>query len=277
MQGNHKKTFTRCSQAENAWALLYQWFATPLGMEVLKFEKKNMNALLSNLFGYHLLLLGSPYHVDGIKDSRVSRRAVMDITGDHKTICDAQFSGSPEMLPVHPDTLDVVVLPHILEFSESPHDVLREVDRSLVAEGHVLIVGFNPFSFWMLWRWMFGWRKHLPWCGHFISTTRLKDWLALLGYECVETRYFFHRPPLQHKGILNRLSVIEKITARIMPWLGGAYVLVARKKVSTLTPIRPRWRARQKLNAGLVEPVSRVHGAFTKTGKTIVSRILKQQ
>lgn len=265
MQGNKKKRFTRCKRDENAWKALYQWFATPLGEEVLSLEKKHMNQLLSNLFGYHLLLMGSPHHVDSIRDSRVSRRAIMDITGENKAVCDGQFSGHPEMLPVSVDTLDVVVLPHILEFSESPHDVLREVDGSLIAEGHVVILGFNPLGFWTIWRWLFGWRKQLPWCGHFISTTRVKDWLALLGYESIETRYFFHRPPFQHKGILGRIVILEKMTAKILPWLGGAYVLVARKKVSTLTPIRPRWRARQKLQAGLVEPVSRIHGSMKKT------------
>lgn len=261
MQGNQKK-FTRCHKDKNVWQDLYQWFKTPLGEELLRLEKVHTNELLSNLFGYHLLLLGSPHFVEGIKDSRVSRRAVMDITGVNERTCDGQFSGCPECLPVSSDVLDVMVLPHILEFSESPHEVLREVERSLVPEGHVVILGFNPFSLWNIWRWLFSWRKQLPWCGGFISTTRLKDWLALLGFECLETQYFFYRPPLQHKGVLNKLFIFEKLVSKILPWFGGTYVLVARKKVSTLTPIRPRWRTQQKLRAGLVEPVSRVKGSI---------------
>jgi SAM-dependent methyltransferase len=261
MQGN-QKIFTRCNKNDNVWEELYQWFKTPLGEEVHRLENDYMNKLLSNLFGYHLLLLGSPHFVEGIMDSRVSRRAVMDITGVNRRTCDAQFSGNPENLPICSDVLDVMVLPHILEFSESPHEVLREVERSLVAEGHVVIIGFNPFSWWIIWRWVFSWRKQIPWCGSFISITRIKDWLALLGFECLETQYFFYRPPLQHKGILNRLYIFEKITSKIMPWFGGAYVLVARKKVSTLTPIRPRWRTRQKLRSGLVEPISRIKGSI---------------
>ena len=261
MQGN-QKIFTRCNKEGNVWNHLYQWFKTPLGKEVHRLEKTYMNKLLSNLFGYHLLLLGSPDFVEGIKDSRVSRRAVMDITGVNSPTCDGQFTGNPESLPVCSDVLDVMVLPHILEFSESPHDVLREVERCLVPEGHVVIIGLNPFSWWIIWRWIFSWRKQIPWCGNFISTTRIKDWLALLGFEYLETKYFFYRPPLQHKSILNKLFIFEKITSKVTPWFGGAYILVARKKVSTLTPIRPRWRTRQKIRAGLVEPISRIKGSI---------------
>jgi SAM-dependent methyltransferase len=158
---------------------------------------------------------------------------------------------------VSSDSLDVLMLPHILEFSEQPHDVLREVERTLVPEGHAVVLGFNPLSLWTLWRWLVGWRGKLPWCGHFITTTRMKDWLSLLGFDVMETQYYFFRPPCQQETILRKLRFLERFGQRFWPIFGGGYVMLARKRVTTLTPIRPRWQPRRKLvTAGLVEPMS---------------------
>jgi hypothetical protein len=38
------------------------------------------------------------------------------------------------------------------------------------------------------------------------------------------------------------------------PWPAAAYVIKARKRVYTLTPIRPRMRERRPVFGGLVEP-----------------------
>ncbi len=88
----------------------------------------------------------------------------------------------------------------------------------------------------------------------------MKDWLSLLGFEVIETRYYFFRPPSQHETILSKLRFLERVGQRLWPILGGGYVMLARKHVSTLTPIRPRWKSSRKLvTPGLVEPMSRRH------------------
>ena len=51
-------------------------------------------------------------------------------------------------LPFATQSLDLVVMPHVLEFSAEPHQVLREVERVLIPEGQVIICGFNPISMW---------------------------------------------------------------------------------------------------------------------------------
>ena len=38
-------------------------------------------------------------------------------------------------LPFESQSIDLVVLPHVLEFSDNPHQVLREVERILRPEG----------------------------------------------------------------------------------------------------------------------------------------------
>jgi SAM-dependent methyltransferase len=201
--------------------------------------------------------VGNVKQVDFLANSRISHRMVMDICDNTSASTRSCFHGQPQAMPVCTDSLDVVVLPHVLEFSEQPHNVLREVERTLVPEGHAVVLGFNPLSVWTLWRWLVGWRGKVPWCGHFITTNRMKDWLSLLSFEVIETRYYFFRPPCQQETLLSKLRFLERFGQRFLPILGGGYVMLARKRVTTLTPIRPRWQPRRKLvTAGLVEPMS---------------------
>lgn len=250
---------SRCAPGVNPWQALDGWYASPVGREMLDAEHARLGEVLGNLFGYHLLQLGSPVQRAFLDHSRVSRRILMDICGGH---CGGAgkglFRGEAPALPVRGDSLDVVLLPHVLEFTPFPHEVLREVERTLVPEGHVVILGFNPVSPWQFWRWALGWRGRLPWCGRFYSAARVRDWLALLGFEVTVLRHYFWRLPVQHSGILHRLAILDRLGRRFWPILGAGYVLVARKRVSTLTPIRPRWRPRRALRpAGVVEPTPR--------------------
>ena len=265
MVKKHKRRFTRCAMTGNIWQALHQWYRTPLGAQVEADENRQMNEVLSNLFGFYLLFIGHPAQSEWLRSSRVSRCMLMDICHEKTELGSPRFHGQPQALPVASDSLDVIVLPHVLELSDTPHEVLREVERTLVPEGHVVVLGFNPFSWWGVWRWLLGWRGQLPWCGHFISTTRAKDWRALLGFEIMETRYYFYRPPVQQEGLLARLQFLERIGKRYFSLLGGGYVLVARKRVATLTPIRPRWRSRRKMaSPELVKPMSNQHKTSTE-------------
>ena len=53
-------------------------------------------------------------------------------------------------------------------------------------------------------------------------------------------------------GLMRHLNFLERSGGRWWPIFGAAYVLVARKRVSTLTPIRPRWRAGTRLVPGRI-------------------------
>ncbi|UCE90505.1 MAG: methyltransferase domain-containing protein [Pseudomonadota bacterium] len=239
------------------WRALTAWFDSPLGQELRATEGKHLDAVLSNLFGYHLLQVGRLGQGDMLGTSRVSHAVVMDPATGCGTPEDDErrLLGLPHGLPIASASLDVVVLPHVLEFSDTPHDVLREVERTLIPEGHIVLLGFNPWSMWYLARLLFGWRGRVPWCGRFLSLTRVKDWLRLLGFDIVEVRSFFFRPPLRHPGAMRRLRFLERFGARLWPVFGGGYLLLARKRVATLTPLRPRWQPRRRrLVGGLAEP-----------------------
>ena len=231
------------------------WYQTPLGQLLADAERKQLNQLLPDLFGYHLLQIGVHGSEVLCQASRISHQMHLKTEPQLSAGIYAHVS----RLPFASESIDVCVLSHSLEFDEDPHAILREIDRVLIPEGHVVLLGFNKMSCWGVNRFFRGWRKQLPWFGKFYSRARVKDWLSVLGYDCVHTGGVFYRPPVQHEKLMQKLEFMEKYMPAWISFLAGIYVIVARKRTSTLTPIGPRWRTAGKkiINGGLVEPSTR--------------------
>ena len=243
-------------------ASLQQWFLRPPGTLLLDAERSVLKEILPYLFGYHIVQLGRLGESALLEGSRISHQILVDVEPD----ADAKFGtgeGSPmrclaAYLPFDADSVDVIVLPHQLEFNRDPHQVLREVERCLIPEGHVVILGLNPWSLWGLWRLLLAWRADPPWCGRYLSMARLRDWLHLLGFDIEMTRRIYFRPPLRSMRANAKLAFLEKLGAYLWPMLSAAYVVVGKKRLVPLTPIRMRWDARRRLIAsGLAEPSTR--------------------
>ncbi len=239
---------------------LRTWYAVGLGRRMLDSECAQLDEVLCNLFGYHLIQVGAFADEDLLRASRVSHRAIIDVEASSlsQELRQRSLNGNVESLPIADASVDVVLLHHTLELSSDPYRVLRETDRVLVAEGHVVVLGFNPWSFWLPWRWLLRWRNTAPWCARGLSRARLKDWLSLLGFDVVYSRNYFFLPPLRHLGIINRLGWLDRLGRQIWPIFGAGFLLVGRKRVATLTPIKPRWKPRRALlGSGVIEPQNR--------------------
>lgn len=224
---------------------LRAWHLHGAGHLLLEAEFAQLDDVLQNLFGYHLLQVGRPYDQDLLVSSRISHRMVLDDDIQRGDSLETVLRSALDQLPLASDSIDVIVLPHALEFEPDPHRVLREVERVLIAEGHVVLLGLNPWSLWGAVRWLRRHRGAPPWCGRFLGLMRIKDWLALLGFDIILTRQYFFRPPLQQEGVMRKLLFMEKVGARLWPRLSGAYLIVAKKRVTTLTPIKLRQKPRR--------------------------------
>ena len=75
-------------------------------------------------------------------DCPVRRRWVLDLSRREHSV----LLALGEQLPVATDQIDLVFLPHSLDFAIDPYSVVREVERVLIPEGRVIVVGFNPIS-----------------------------------------------------------------------------------------------------------------------------------
>ncbi|MEM7251164.1 MAG: class I SAM-dependent methyltransferase [Pseudomonadota bacterium] len=241
----------------------HAWFSRLPGQHILASELEVMAELLPDLFGYHLLFVGASPYVTLVESSRIQFASFIDTridTGPAPATAVGtalpMVHASADDLPVSGDSIDVVVMPHVIEFQERPHDALREAERVLVPDGHLVLAGFNPFGFMGFWRALKR-RREQPWNGQFFSLRRVKDWLALLGFDIVKVQHRFFRPPVGSERLLAKVGALEKIGQRGWPYLGGTYVILARKRLTTVTPIRTRWRPRRLVSVGLAEPAPR--------------------
>jgi SAM-dependent methyltransferase len=227
------------------------WFEGPLGCRVLREEAALAPLALDNVFGFELLQVGAwgPAHhlLDGARTQHTT--LVAPETAPGVTLC-----APLDTLPFRSDSIDAIFLPHTLELVEDPYAVLREAERILTAEGCLMICGFNPFSGWGARRAfgrLFGRPAFPPCTQRMLSERRLRDWVALLGFDVDGVYGYLPALPLKGRAHATDFHVSA-------PWVSGAYLLKARKRVSTLTLVRPRRRVRQRVLVGAAEHTTKV-------------------
>lgn len=240
-----------------------QWFETPLGVALLEQEQQSIDSALHCLFGYHLLQLSISPKLDLGEQSRISHRFALN----------PQRADNPRLsaladfhqLPLPEESMDLVLLHHTLDFSQSPHQLLRESTRLLIPRGHLLIVGFNPWSLFGLGRWVarFFSRKAY-WRHQTLRLGRVIDWLTLLDVETIDIQQGFYRLPLQHPGALKHLHWMEAWGKKLrLPW-GGYYVILACKDRIGVTPLklaRPSARIQPLPGLSVTKILGRVGGS----------------
>jgi len=191
------------------------WLNSPLGQRVFESEREQLEDILPGLFGYHILQYGNSTESNYLTPSRITTKTILclddaEIEHDQNAIrCHA------EDLPVAADSIDVIVLPHILEYSKDAHKLLREMERVLIGDGHVVIIGINPISLWGLWHLVLCWWGNMPWSGRLIATHRIKDWLSLLDFEITKSKKFFFLPPFRN----------EKFLEKLLPWKDSVVIV----------------------------------------------------
>lgn len=214
------------------------WFASAQGRSLLALQEAVLDELLPTMFGYHLVQLG-PLEQSLFKASQVGSRVRLGLGPDSP----ADLAGNPLELPFQDDSIDVVLLHHALDFIAGPRELLREAARVTLPSGHLILLGFNPFSFWGLARLLPGLRGRPPWNGAFLRTARLFDWLDLLNFRIDRVIYGLHGP-----GSLSARVEIPDFSrglSRHTNWpFGAVYMVVARKWVGATPALRPNWRQR---------------------------------
>lgn len=226
---------------------LAEWLVSPQARYILNWEQARIDDAISDVFGFNALQIGL-CELDLLQANRIPLRQRAGDSGQIDVCCD------PAALPFAAHSIDLVVLPHLLEFREDAHQILREVERILIPEGQVVITGFNPFSLW-------GSRRRLdrsgnyPWNGRYLSLPRLKDWLQLLGFEPDRGELGCFAPAVEQAYWLERWHPIENIGRRWWPFAGGVYILRAIKRTYGMRLIRPDWK-KNPVRAKALRPVA---------------------
>jgi SAM-dependent methyltransferase len=237
---------------------LAQWLKTPPGRYLLAWEQSVLDQSVVDIFGFHALQLGLP-EIDSLQANRMPHRwlaldkaspvesrpagevPVDTPVSNGKKLRVASLLCDFDALPFDSQSLDLVVLPHTLELARDPHLALREVERVLVPEGRVVVIGLNPGSLWALRQGVGRLSRRvgigrnrslfLPREGEFIGHRRLRDWLHLLSFEVEGSRFGCYRPPLRSHKWLSRFEWMERAGQRWWPVFGSVYMLTAVKRV----------------------------------------------
>lgn len=218
-----------------------EWFSSPLGKLLIEREQALIDEQLHNLFGYHLLQLSVAKQLDLTQASRISHRfALYPQAADQPLVVGRSDYNH---LPLPANSIDLVLLHHVLDYSQSPHHVLREASSVLISQGHLVVVGFNPWSMLGTWRWLARFFSRAPqWRHQSLRLGRVLDWLAVLDFEPITIKQGFYSPPCHQPNTIKYLQWMERWGKRLaLPW-GGFYVIVARKDSLALTPLKPQWQ-----------------------------------
>lgn len=227
--------------SETNLALCRNWYDTLAGQQALTELDSLCANYMSEIFGYYALEIGAlSGHTKLLEHSRVAFSASL---GSDENVHD--IVGSPEQLPLETDNVDLVVASHLLESSMDPHQVLREIDRVLVPEGQLILIGFNP---WALMRSGSALRKQVD----FPIMPRVKDWFSLLGLEVMELQYLGFRPGLQNEKLYQRLAWMESLGKIAWPLFSNLYVIHAKKQVIAKRPYKKVWKSPVILSGGKV-------------------------
>ena len=286
----------RQASSPTAWpqAGWSDWLASPAGQYVMRWETEQLSRLVVDMFGYYAVQLGF-LELDALQANRMphrirvttarggqaARRAAGPQTagpaaeagkaeeGMERTMPapDLIVSGFEE-LPLESQSVDLVVLPHQLEFSPAPHQILREADRVLRPEGRLVVVGMNPLSLWGL-RQSLSRRPFAPFLpptGQLIGIPRLRDWMKLLSFEIDSGHYGCYAPPCRTQKWLDRMHFLEDAGDRWWPICGAVYMVSAVKRVRGMRLIGPAWKRR---------PAPKAAPAVAVSGRVMGGRIIR--
>jgi SAM-dependent methyltransferase len=224
------------------------WLDSPNGRRLLQEESGQVKRALESIFGDYLVQIGA-WGPQGLFLEHARTR--------HKVLLSWKQADSPDalvcadLLGLASDSVDAVLLPHVLEAVLDPIEILREVDRVLRPEGHMVVLGFSPASWWGL-RHSISRNGYPPGLSRHISERRLSDWLRLLNFRISYTARYY---PAAEAG----QSLAGQQEPAVQKWwnwkaINPGYILVAYKELFTLTLVRPRRRHRTRLVGGLVNP-----------------------
>jgi SAM-dependent methyltransferase len=219
------------------------WQDIPLGDEIIAIIEQKLEEISRQLFGYHLVKVGTLS--SEVSLSHCPIKHMVNLTPEHSE--NSSLCALSRELPFSESSVDAFLLALELDFAQDPHQVLREVDRALIPNGHVIIVGFNPLSLAGLLKYMPVNRQNILHDARFFSTPRVKDWLGLLGFEVVQLQHLVFSELFFGRKI-NPEGKTYQWCEKYLSALSAMYIIVAKKRVVPLSLIKPKWKAKRSFS-----------------------------
>lgn len=231
---------------------LETWYARDAGERLFAEIRLRSRRLLDVAFGYHILQLGPLPTRRLLDDSRIHHRIIA--TGSDQP--GVTLACNSDELPLESDSVDAIIALHTLDFCANPHDSLREMQRALTPHGHLLIIGFNPFSLRGASQHLRGLLGNPLWrARRSVSQYRLTDWLHLVGCQVKGFDHVSPLPTLGGKQVRRATAAVDDAFNRHHLPLGSVYLAHAIKQVPNIRrPVQRLPRRRALIGLGVPNP-----------------------
>lgn len=207
-------------------AAMAQWFSSAPGQLLDSIERELLEPQLARHFGSFIVYYNPPSMLAAAPSIR--HKVSM---GDRALA--VEMYCTEDKWPISTDAVDVVVLQHSLDFSVSPHAVLREAAQCVRAGGHLIIIGAHAWSLFGVYRYF---TRNVWQHAHCLPPARITDWLAVLGFTLEKKSFAAYRPLFTAPALQGKLAWLERFAIAKKAPLGGCYMLVARKMVHGVHP-----------------------------------------
>lgn len=248
------------TRSKDIFKELDAWYSRSNGEYLLDNLKQSIEKSLETAFGYHLLQLGVTRHHALFDSCNINHR----IYGGERDGDEVSLIANNGELPLESDSIDVLIAHHSLEFEDDPHQALREMQRVLAPQGHLIIIGFNRYSAFGASTFLRGrsrkssWHHHQP-----VNPVRATDWLRLLGCEVQDCSHLYSLPPLGGIRLRNAMVRCDAWLSEHNIPLGGLYIMHAVNQVPRLNRPRRRLLPVRKRLIGLAVPTTSLGSSTT--------------
>ncbi|WP_370978650.1 methyltransferase domain-containing protein [Agaribacterium sp. ZY112] len=225
---------------------LRQWFTQAAAQHLIRGECRNLRRLLDKHRGQKVLQLSLvPERCPTAKSHyrqviRLKPHGTELEPNNAVVLVEAEF----EQLPFDEQSIDLVIIHHLLEYSSEPQQLLKEAARVCKHGGDIAIVAFNPISLSGMWAKLSGaFRPHTGWYRRSLMTYRIKDWLNFLDFKIESTKHICHTLPINHGSYLRLSTRFCHYLDRINFPFSSVVCLTAKKEQSGLNLLKPDWRS----------------------------------
>lgn len=237
--------FTKDAKRKISPAYPDSWDKLSQGGRVKKELELVLAPIVERMFGYHLVKLGSLSSELELASCPINHKInVAEQPNKSLDVC-----GKSCQLPLQNNSVDAFVVLAELDFAIDPHQIVREINRTITADGKVVIAGFNPFSLAGILKYFPVARGNMLHQGRFFTSGRIKDWLQLLDFEIVQHEHLMYSSLFADDGIFKKSPKIQAMSRKIarwyrayLPWSSSMYVIVARKSTIPMSTAKPIWQ-----------------------------------
>lgn len=189
-------------------------------------EMAALAPILSGIYGNAGLILHPAGATVGLPPHRLATTVELGVSADGSLSGDLRCLASG--LPFVNESFKLVVAQHALERIADPDSCAAEFARVLAPDGLALVLGFNPLGTWR------------PWLMRHARDLHLRSaqmWRARLAREGIDTL------DVRFPGVLwpqADAASTQRTLDRLLGRFASSWLLVASKRRSALTPLRPR-------------------------------------